>query len=383
MSLTDIEIIGYRSVRAIRFPVRRLSVLVGGNGVGKTNLYRALELVHAAARGTLAEEIAREGGMASVFWAGERKVGDQSRLSLKVEIDDIGAEMPAAYEAEFGFAPGYQVEVGFRVPTAAAFPLEAQIKREALTIRMGRREVTVLERKGGAAWVRDTAGRRSELPGTLLASETALANVRGFAEIDAVRQTLAAWRFYHGFRTDADSPLRRPALAVAAPLLNADGSNLAAVFATLRHIRQDTIDLDAAIEHAFPGASLDVPVPQENATFSMTFPDLPRRPFAARELSDGTLQFLALLGALLSYRLPPLVALNEPETSLHPSLLPALARTIARAAERTQVWVVTHSRELADALETEAGIAAREVVRRDGATWLEGLSPLGIFADEE
>ena len=383
MSLTDIEIVGYRSVRAIRFPVRRLSVLVGGNGVGKPNLYRALELVHAAARGTLAEEIAREGGMASVFWAGERKVGDQPRLTLKVELDDIGAEMPTTYEAELGFAPGYEVEVGFRMPTAAAFPLEAQIKREALTMRMGRREVTVLERKGGAVWVRDAAGKRAELPGTLLASETALANVRGFAEIDAVRQTLSAWRFYHGFRTDAQSPLRRPALAVAAPLLNADGSNLAAVFATLRHIREDTVDLDAAIEHAFPGASLDVPVPQEDATFSMTFPDLPRRPFAARELSDGTLQFLALLGALLSYRLPPLVALNEPETSLHPSLLPALARTIARAARRTQVWVVTHSRELADALEAETGIAARQVVRRDGATWLEGLSPLGIFADED
>jgi predicted ATPase len=383
LSLTDIEIVGFRSVRAIRFPVRRLSVLVGGNGVGKTNLYRALELVHAAARGTLAEEIAREGGMASVFWAGERKIGDQPRLTLKVQLDDIGVDMPATYEAELGFAPSYEVEVGFRVPTAAAFPLEAQIKREALTIRIGRRDVTVLERKGGAAWVRDAAGKRAELPGTLLASETALSSVRGFAEIDAVRQTLAAWRFFHGFRTDAESPLRRPSLAVTAPLLNADGSNLAAVFATLRHIRQDTVDLDAAIEHAFPGASLDVPMPGEEATFSMTFPDLPRRPFAARELSDGTLQFLALLGALLSYRLPPLVALNEPETSLHPSLLPALARTIARAAERTQVWVVTHSRELADALEAEAGIAAREVVRRDGATWLEGLSPLGIFADDE
>lgn len=381
MSLTDIEILGYRSIRAIWFPVRRLSVLVGGNGVGKTNLYRALELVHCAARGTLAEEIAREGGLASVFWAGDRKVGDQPRLKLKVVLDDIGGDLPAADETEIGFAPSYEIEIGFRTPNSAAFPPEAQIKREVLTIRMGKREVTVLERKGGVAWIRDAEGRRVELPGPLLASETALANVRGFAEIDAVRQTLAAWRFYHGFRTDIESPLRRPALAVTAPLLNADGSNLAAVFATLRHIRGDTVDLDRAIDDAFPSASLNVPVPEGEATFSMTFPDLPRRPFAARELSDGTLQFLGLLGALLSYRLPPLVALNEPETSLHPSLLPALAKTIARAAERTQIWVVTHSRELADALTAETGVLAREVVRRDGATWLEGLSPLGVFQD--
>lgn len=38
-------------------------MLVGANGVGKTNLYRSLELLHAAAKGTLAEEIAREGGL--------------------------------------------------------------------------------------------------------------------------------------------------------------------------------------------------------------------------------------------------------------------------------------------------------------------------------
>ena len=51
MSLTDIHIAGYRSIRSIHFPVRQLSVLVGANGVGKTNLYRALELVRAAATG--------------------------------------------------------------------------------------------------------------------------------------------------------------------------------------------------------------------------------------------------------------------------------------------------------------------------------------------
>ncbi len=35
---------GYRSLRKISCPVSDLDVFVGGNGVGKTNLYRALEL---------------------------------------------------------------------------------------------------------------------------------------------------------------------------------------------------------------------------------------------------------------------------------------------------------------------------------------------------
>jgi predicted ATPase len=54
--------------------------------------------------------------------------------------------------------------------------------------------------------------------------------------------------------------------------------------------------------------------------------------------------------ALLTPRPPQLVVLNEPEQSMHPSLLPALARTIARAARSTQVVVVTHSADLAGAV---------------------------------
>jgi len=94
------------------------------------------------------------------------------------------------------------------------------------------------------------------------------------------------------------------------------------------------------------------------------------------------LQFLALMGALLAYRLPPLIALNEPETSLHPDMLPALARIIARAAQRTQVWIVTHSQVLAQELADQTGILPRQVIRQHGGTWLEGLSQIGEFVDD-
>ena len=379
MTLAAIQISGYRSIRSIRFPVRRLSVLVGGNGVGKTNLYRSLELLHAAARGTLAEEIAREGGLGSIFWAGERKTHEQPRLVLEAMLEDILRDSTG----DDGFSPGYRLEIGFPPREAtAAFLTEAQIKAETLSVRQRGRDVVLAERKGPSAWARDATGKRVVVDDLMLSSETMLATAGMVPEVDAVRLALAGWRFYHSFRTDPASPLRQPSLPVTSPMLASDGSNLAAVFATLRHIRGDTTDLDAAIAGAFPGARLEVPMPGESATFSMTFPDLPQRAFGAHELSDGTLQFLALAGALLAYRLPPFVALNEPETSLHPRLLPALARLIARAAERTQVWVVTHSRELADAIADETGILAREVIRKDGATWLEGLGLVGTFADD-
>src|SRR5690606_28617933 len=186
MGLTDIHIAGYRSVRSIHFPVRQLSVLVGANGVGKTNLYRALELVRAAATGDLSLLLAREGGLDSAMWAGERKASEPRRMVLRVDLNDILAG------DEGGFAPSYEVAIGFGDSRyEAVFPLEPQIKAESLTIRQGRRNVALLERKGAAAWYRDEAGNRRQMEEPLLAGETALAALRGtLPELDAVRHVL-------------------------------------------------------------------------------------------------------------------------------------------------------------------------------------------------
>lgn len=75
------------------------------------------------------------------------------------------------------------------------------------------------------------------------------------------------------------------------------------------------------------------------------------RPLACFEWSDGTLRYVLLVTALLTPRPPPLLVLNEPETSLHPDLIQALARLIIRASEQTQVWVISHSSALVQPLE--------------------------------
>jgi predicted ATPase len=115
----------------------------------------------------------------------------------------------------------------------------------------------------------------------------------------------------------------------------------------------------------------------------MIFPDHPQRVFDASELSDGTLRYLALAGALLAYRLPGFVALNEPETSLHPDLLRPLARLVAVSAKRTQIWVVTHSEPLAAALAEHGGTTPLTVIKRDGETWIDGLMLSGEFREED
>jgi predicted ATPase len=354
----------------------RLDVFVGANGVGKSNLYRALELMRAAAANTLGHDLARE-GLDLAMWAGARTHKPPAvRLA-------VGLSAPGKAEGVYR----YDVEVGFPPREASAtFELEPQIKAEALTYAAGSKAVRLLDRKGPSVMVRDEAGRPVTLDIDVLASETVLGRLEDpsrYPELDAVRRTLLEWRFYHDLRTDSDSLLRRPCVAVATPTLASDGSNLAAVFATLALIRQDTADLDDAIAAAFPGAELIVPEPGRLASFGLAFPEFPKRVFEADELSDGTLRFLALAGALMAYRLPPFIALNEPESSLHPDLMEPLAQMVVRAAERTQVWLVTHSERLAEAIRRTGAGAVRTVVKRNGATNIEGLTLLGTFRDDD
>jgi len=373
----EIHAANYRSLRSIRFPTGRLTVFVGANGVGKTNLYRALQLLQASAAGLLARELAAEGGMQSAMWAGKRRVGDPSRITLSAGFGELAQE---------GILYSYDVEIGVPPPGGpGAFPLEPDLKEESLLFHHRGRVHKILERRGRSLMARDADGKRTEISRDLLASETALGSFdepQRFPDVHAIKQLMLDWRFYHDLRTDSASPLRRPCLAVAAPTMASDGSNLAAVLATLIYIRRDTVDLDRAIEDAFPGARLDVPMPGQEASFGMVFPDHPRRVFEARELSDGTLRYLALAGALLSLRLPSFVALNEPESSLHPDLLDPLARLIAKAAERTQIWLVTHSERLAAAIAKHGGVEPRTVIKKDGETWIDGLKIFGRFEDK-
>ncbi|WP_152988890.1 AAA family ATPase, partial [Burkholderia pseudomallei] len=143
----------------------------------------------------------------------------------------------------------------------------------------------------------------------------------------------------------------------------------------------DAAALDAAIGDAFPGARLEIDNPGKHGRFEvlMRQPGL-LRPLRAAELSDGTLRYLLLAAALLTPRPPALLVLNEPETSLHPDLLPALGRLIAQAAQRSQVIVVSHAARLVASLEREPGSHSIVLEKELGATRIVDAHALEVPA---
>ncbi|MWN16060.1 AAA family ATPase, partial [Escherichia coli] len=131
------------------------------------------------------------------------------------------------------------------------------------------------------------------------------------------------------------SALREPQVGFRSPVLASDGANLAAAFQTIVEIGDEGL-LMRILDQAFPGCRFFCENPGGRFQLLMQRDGL-TRPLEPAEFSDGTLRFLCLAVALLSPRPPAFIALNEPENSLHPQMLPALAKLIAEASRYSQI----------------------------------------------
>lgn len=155
-------------------------------------------------------------------------------------------------------------------------------------------------------------------------------------------------------------------------MLSGDGLNLAAAFQTIVEIGDSEL-MFTVLDEAFPECTFFCD--NTGGRFQMMMNRLGiNRPLEAAEFSDGTLRFLCLTVALLSPRPPQFIALNEPENSLHPQMLPALARLIAEASRYTQIWLTSHSPELATLIEKHTSFTLYELGIEKGETTMNQLA---------
>jgi predicted ATPase len=362
--ITRVHVEGYRSIRDLRLDFASVNVVLGPNGCGKTNLYRSLYLLSEAAHGRFARALADEGGMPSALWAGPRKKGNAAQVIVGATIDAFSYEMVCGLPQV-----GSLMWEGHGKPSR--FTLDPRIKRETASFLDGKRSTPLLARENATTWLRDGDGARVSYPIALRDAESVLSQLQDphrYPVVASLATELRSWRFYHHFRTDHDSPLRHPQVGIQTPVLSADGTDLAAALQTIREIG-DGEALDEEVERAFPGVALEIDVRDDEARFAvqMKMPGISRS-LRAAELSDGTLRYLCLLAALLSPRPPTFLALNEPETSLHPDLLAPLAHLVARAARRSQICLTTHAKPLADAIAALTRTPAITLEKVDGET---------------
>jgi predicted ATPase len=375
--ITKIAIAGYRSLRDIRLSLGSLNVVTGANGSGKSSLYRALRLLADIAQGRIIQSLAAEGGLHSTLWAGPETF---SRAVKRGEHPVQGTVRKNAISLKLGFAGddyGYAIDLGLPTPSSSAFSRDPEIKTENQWTgeTLGRANVFAT-RTGPLVRIRADSGQWREVVRNLASFDSMMTHCsdpRDAPELLILRERMRDWRFYDQLRTDREAPARRPQIGTYTPVLASDGADLAAALQTVREIG-DADALDTAIADAFPGGSIDVLQADGYFELEMRQRGL-LRPLKAAELSDGTLRYLLLGAALLSPRPPSLMILNEPETSLHPDLLPPLARLIAEAAKRSQVVVVSHAEALVSGLAAVDGAQQIVLEKRLGETLVADDEP--------
>lgn len=382
--INSLAIGNYRSLLSLVIPLSSLNVITGSNASGKSNLYRSLRLLAETAQGGVVNALAREGGLDSTFWAGSEKISKTMRSG---ENPVQGGPRKARARLRLGFSGddfGYSISLGLPPPpdpdnpNPSAFTLDPEIKRECIWAGNAFRPASLLVDREGAV-IKIHSGRSWDVIAQHCNSFDSIfsqvADPARTPEVVSLREEIRGWRFYDHFRTDSEAPARLPQLGTRTVVLHHDGRDLAAALQTIMEIG-DANALDEAISDGFPGASLNIVVQQDGRFSVALHQEGLLRPLSGLELSDGTLRYLLWVAALLTPRPPPLMVLNEPETSLHPDLLPALARLIIRASQSTQVWVVSHASRLIAALESSEECNSLGLEKNFGQTQVVGQGML-------
>jgi len=374
VSIQELSIKGFRSLRDVSWKPGKLNVVIGPNGSGKSNLMRALELLRFGALGELPREILRMGGIAPLLWDGQAQ-----EISWKVRLDPLRPELDPRKGA-------LTYELSLRqIGTTSSYRIAKEQLANYHLVDIGTLPTPkkFLERSAGHAVIFDFQERRLVAhEGSVPDEQTLLCLAAGpFANVvlAGFRALLSGWSLYHDIRVDQRAPLRQAAVARMDRRIAADGQNLVPVLHTLyTGSREFKKVVDDAMRVAFNREYEELvfpPAADRSVQLRVRWRSL-RSEQSAADLSDGTIRFLMLLAILANPDPADLIAIDEPEMGLHPSMLPLVAEHAADAAGRTQVVLTTHSAQLLDAF---GGQPPTTTV----ATWEEGETRLSTIEGEE
>jgi predicted ATPase len=358
MRILKLEIGGFRSFQSQVWEPGELNILIGSNAGGKSNLLRLFEMLKYAAAGDLRGFIDREGGMGSVTWDGR---ADRMRVALKMSplppYDDPAKYHPADH------ALTYEMSI-VRLGTTGAYRIDREVLANYCEVERGKATEPrkLFDRKGSEAVIFFMDRQKFVPPEDSVAAEESLLPIASGPftvnrYIDAFQRELADWGIYQDFLTGRKSPVREEPVARVECRLAPDGGNLISVLHThYTGSREFKREMNTALRAALGPAFRELvfgPAAPQRIQLGLRLRHL-QRSLPAADLSDGTLRFLFLVTALASPEPSPLIAIDEPETGLHPRLLPIIAEYAHDASRRSQVVFTTHSPDFLDAFRGEA-----------------------------
>lgn len=344
MKITQLDIEGFHSLQKVKWLPDDLNVIIGPNGAGKSNLLHFIELISVSAQGRLGKYIQSLGGMDSIVWDGVA-----TSIKFTMETTPEGGELgPEHYELELA-----------RLGLGSSYKVEKELLINSYKLKKGyeKNPFKFLERVAKNAVIFDEKEHTFTTPEEFISDEESLLSIASGPFINnhfipPFQRGLASIAVYHDFHTNKNAHVRQPAISRMEKQVDPDGQNLISVMHTLYTGDRDfKNDINSAMQVAFGDDFEELvfpPASDQRIQLRIRWKSLKREQSAA-ELSDGTLRFLFLLTVLASPLPPPIIAIDEPETGLHPSMLPIIAEYAIDAATRSQVILTTHSPQFLDA----------------------------------
>lgn len=347
MKILNLKTQGYRSLKDVIWVPGNLNVLIGPNGSGKSNLLRVLEIISISARGQLGKHIQRAGGMDPLVWDG---AAETINFSVKASPTDKDRSVE-----EYSLTYDMTIE---RIGKGSTYRIAHELLGNYYRVEKGEHiePFKIIERDARRAVVFDEKEQSLVAPEESIIEEESLLSLASgpFTQhrlIPPFQKYLAGWSIYHDLHVNMDAPIRQPTVARHETRVEPDGQNLISVLHTLyTGDREFKNDINLAMCAAFGDDFEELvfpPAADQRIQLRVRWKTLSREQSAA-DLSDGTLRFLFLLTVLASPNPAPLIAIDEPETGLHPLMLPIVAEYAVDASERTQVILTTHSPQFLD-----------------------------------
>lgn len=322
--LTRVVLRNYKSIGYCDVQLRDLTYLVGPNGSGKSNFLDALHFVKDALSSSLDSALNERGGLQAVR---RHSSGHPRHFGIRLEF-----RLPDGILGHYAFNIGAQANGGYEVQN-----------EECVLGGIGKGPFFRIVR--GA--LRDSS--ESSFP-KVTADRLALVAVSGLTVFRPVFDALTAMGFYN-LNPKLMRELQKPQ---DGRLLKPVGENIASVIGHLERAAPEQFAfIQEYLQHVVPmvhGVQRKGIGPMETLEFRQDMAGSEHAwRFLAQNMSDGTLRALGVLTALLQSNIdftPTLVAVEEPETALHPAASAALRDALRRASEDTQVIVTSHSPDL-------------------------------------
>ena len=373
MRLTELNISHYKSVENVDLQdISPITVLVGCNGAGKSNVVDVLRFLRDAVTQGLDHAVSTRGGIGLIRQYSPSK---PYRITLQFRFHDEELAAPVSYE----LALTSLRDGDFRVER------EAGQWAESSNIRLASKLGLVLTEARKMAFTRNSEGGikvtcdGKELPlqchkspaiDSLLIGQHFFTNETPFSVFFG-GSSLTDFISNIRFSSIYPNTLRQPAHPDTDLVLKENGANWSSI---LRHLRK-TVGGRQALDQIKEMMQVVMPQLEDISTQAVGGFIHPR--FKVREasgkvhyfdpsqISDGTLRILGILLALYNTPHPSLMVIEEPEQTVNPALLALLVDAFRESSERTQLFITSHSPHLVDLFPAEA---IRVVDMHDGQT---------------